>query len=201
MSTKVFLEQSVNEIFKVRQLDPFMSNHSGFIAGGVFKNIFEGKRIKDVDLFFMSMNDFKTAVDHYVKSKEFEQVYDHKNAIGFLHTESKIVLDLVRSTFGTPEEIISNFDFTVTKFAYFKKDVGQSLEYTCLIHQQFFEHLMTKKLVIDAGLVFPIGTFERSYRYKGYGFGLCRGSKEKLIQALQGAQTDNLTKDLYHGFD
>ena len=33
-------------------LDKFMMGHKGYIAGGCFKNIFNGEKIKDIDIFF-----------------------------------------------------------------------------------------------------------------------------------------------------
>jgi len=44
-------------------------------------------------------------------------------------------------------------------------------------------------------------TFERSYRYSKYGYGLCRESKARLIESLQGQSTENLSMDLYFGWD
>jgi len=196
-----FIEKSNDELYKVRFLDSYMANHKGFIAGGVFKNIFDGKAFKDVDIFFESKKDFEEALKHYTNSADFVKTYENKNAVCFTKKGSNVKLDLVHGGFGTPEEIISQFDFTVAKFAYFKKESEEGVSYTCVYHKDFFEHLMTRKLVIDANIPFPVGTFERAFRYKGYGFGMCRESKAKLIQSLQGQSTDNLSKDLYFGFD
>lgn len=49
----------------------------------------------------------------------------------------------------------------------------------------FFEHLHQKHLVLDNKIPFPISTWERSYRYKGYGYNLCRESKKKLLDAIR----------------
>lgn len=43
-------------IFMLRQLDKFMSGHSGFIAGGCFKNLFNHEKIKDIDVFNLKKN-------------------------------------------------------------------------------------------------------------------------------------------------
>ena len=65
----------------------------------------------------------------------------------------------------------------------------------------FFEDLILKKLVLEPDILFPISTFERSYRYRGYGYGLCKESKANLLNALQGADTTNLSNELYFGLD
>lgn len=42
-----------------------------------------------------------------------------------------------------------------------------------------------KRLVLDNKIPFPISTWEHSYRYKGYGYNLCRESKKKLLDAIR----------------
>jgi hypothetical protein len=197
----MFIEKSNDQLFQVRRLDSYMPNHKGFIAGGVFKNLFQGQSFKDVDIFFENKDDFKDALEMFKSDENFVKLYENKSAVCFQKKGSGVNVDLVRSTFGSPSEVISKFDFTVAKFAYFKKDSDGGVSYTCVFHPEFFEHLMTKKLVIDNDIPFPVGTFERSYRYKGYGFGMCRESKAKLIESLQGQSTDTISRDLYFGFD
>jgi hypothetical protein len=68
----------VNDVFnymKIKQLDAFMCNHKGFIAGGCFKNLFNGERMKDVDVFFETEADFKEADDYYSSNDEFRLYY------------------------------------------------------------------------------------------------------------------------------
>lgn len=65
----------------------------------------------------------------------------------------------------------------------------------------FFEHLHMKKLVLNENILFPVSTFERSYRYRGYGYGLCRESKGHLLNALKTADISNLSNELYFGLD
>ena len=182
---ETFIEKSNDELFKVKYLDSYMANHKGFIAGGVFKNIFDGKAFKDIDIFFENKKDFEEGLAHFTKSNDFVKIYENKNAVCFSKKDSGVKVDLVRGEFGAPEKTISKFDFTVAKFAYFKKESEDSVSYTCVFHKDFFEHLMTRKLVIDNNIPFPVGTFERAFRYKGYGFGMCRESKAKLIESLQ----------------
>jgi hypothetical protein len=70
-----------------------------------------------------------------------------------------------------------------------------------MYHPSFFEDLTNKKLVIDETSSFPINTFERTYKYRKYGFGMCRETKQKLIEMLQGVNVNDLGRDLYFGFD
>lgn len=72
-------------------------------------------------------------------------------------------------------------------------------EYKLLYHEKFFEHLHMKRLVIDENIPFPVSTWERSYRYKGYGYNMCRETKKKLLQAIKGVNVEeepyNMIKD------
>jgi hypothetical protein len=95
----------------------------------------------------------------------------------------------------------SNFDFTITKFSLYSFEENQETMFNVVFVDTFFEDLSTNKLVIDDKLLFPVSTFERSYRYRDYGFGLCKESKSKLLEALKTANTDDLSNDLYFGID
>jgi hypothetical protein len=54
-----------------------------------------------------------------------------------------------------------------------------------------------KVLVIDENIPFPVSTWERSYRYKGYGYNMCRETKKKLLQALKGVNVEEEDVSLY----
>lgn len=111
-----------------------------------------------------------------------------------------------------PEEILRSFDFTVAKMAYYKEPKYEEkeddyfpfssasivgYEYKLLYHEKFFEHLHMKRLVIDENIPFPVSTWECSYRYKGYGYNMCRETKKKLLQALKGVNVEEEDVSLY----
>ena len=115
-------------------------------------------------------------------------------------------LEFIESEFGKPEEILRSFDFTVAKMAYYKEPKYEekeddyfpfssasivAYEYKLLYHEKFFEHLHMKRLVIDENIPFPISTWERTYRYKGYGYDMCRETKKKLLEAIQKTDLDS----------
>lgn len=197
-------------IFALRQLDKFMVNHRGFIAGGCFKNLFNGERIKDVDVFFADRTDFVCAVETFDRCEEFEQLYISGNVNAYKHKKSGVTIELVQSIFGTPEEIISQFDFTVTKFAYFKEEIGNpfedeetSVEYKAIYHPLFFEHLHLKRLIIDDNIPKPMSTFNRVLRYRKYGYTPCVETKQKLINALRNLPESEILvpTNFYEGID
>jgi len=207
-----FIDREASELYKVRFLDLYMIGHKGFIAGGCFKNVFQGVRIKDVDIFFNSESDFSEASIYFKGNEDYIFSYENKNTIAFKNKKTNIRIELVRSQFGTPSEILEKFDFSITKFCYYKNITiadsdlpfnppSENIEYKCLHHEYFFEHLVIKKLVLEKDILFPVSTFERSYRYNKYGYGLCKESKGNLIEALKTANTDDLSNELYFGLD
>lgn len=205
------------DIFNFRQLfflDEFLQGHKGFIAGGCFKNIFNGERINDIDIFFRDKSDFESAKRYFEKQikeqpNNWRKSYQNKKVWSVFSIKDKIRIELIKSVFGSPEKIISDFDFTITKFAYYseteKIDEDNYLSQFEVIYQEdYFEHLQTKRLVIDDNLPFPISSFNRSYKYQKYGYGLCRESKIKLITAIYDLPEINdaeLGLSLYDGKD
>lgn len=206
-----FIKNIPENFPNIRFLDKYMAGHKGFIAGGCFKNIMSGERAKDIDLFFYNKEDFDEAVNYFnglVEEGTWTFKYKNKKAHAFQEKGSSMWVELIESIFGTPRDILNNFDFTITKFAYIREVVPDNVtcmpadesedfpfydsdddawhyEYMLLYHKDFFEHLHMKRLVLDNKIPFPISTWERSYRYKGYGYNLCRESKQKLLDAIR----------------
>lgn len=200
-----FIIDTPDNFWQIRWLDKYMEGHKGFIAGGCFKNILSGERVKDIDIFFESEDDFQEAVDLFNDEKHQKEgwkfKYRNEKVCAFQKEGEKAWIELIESEFGKPEEILRSFDFTVAKMAYYKEPKYEekeddyfpfssasivAYEYKLLYHEKFFEHLHMKRLVIDENIPFPVSTWERSYRYKGYGYNMCRETKKKLLQAIKG---------------
>lgn len=221
-------------------LDQFMVGHKGFICGGCFKNIFSKEKVKDLDIFFESKADFDEAVQYFdrmtpgyngddKRDEEYTFFYENDNVKAYKHKRTGITIELCCKIFGTAEEILKRFDFTVTKFSYYKEEVPDDLEfepfdfdgmeelaeshetkkpethieYKVLMDEKFFEHLHMKRLVIDDEIPFPMSTFERMFRYARYGYFPCRETKMKIVHALMelSEQQVELSESLYDGMD
>lgn len=215
-----------------------MTEHKGFICGGCFKNIFNHEKVKDLDIFFKSRADFEEAVQYFDsrsrgydgtdKGTEIYQFYyENDNVKAYKHIEKGITIELCCKIFGTAEEILNNFDFTVTKFAYYKEEVEDEtgatiehlpfdvesvneekkinthIEYKILHDDKFFEHLHLKRLVTDNEIPYLMSTFERMLRYAKYGYFTCKETKMKIIKALRelSEQQVELSESLYDGMD
>ena len=194
-----YVIRSMDNFGKVRWLDEYMAGHRGFICGGCFKNILNGDVVKDIDIFFESPNDFQYAVDYYNDQSDWKFKYRNDKACAFQREGEKTWIELIESEFGTPEEILRSFDFTVTKMAYLKqKSDDDGIEYTLLHHVDFFEHLHQKRLVCDENIPFPVSTWERTYRYGKYGYNMCRETKKKLIESLKSIDLDSEPISMYN---
>lgn len=193
-------------------LKEFLIGHPGIIAGGCFRSIFAGSQPKDIDMFFESKADFRDAVQYFKQNTDdYSPAYSNKNVESFVHLKSKIRVECVKTLFGTPQEILNQFDFTIAKMAFSIEcdppdDEDGDWIYTDSItyHPQFFEHLVMKRLVVDNALPFPISTFNRCFKYAKYGFFPCRETKLKILRAineLPSVDEEMLAKSMYEGHD
>lgn len=134
-----------------------------------------------------------------------------------------MVLELCQKIFGKPKEIIENFDFTITKFAYYKEEVEDEsgaivsepepfelpdmllthIEYKILCDDKFFEHLHLHRLVTDDKILYPMSTFERMIRYIKYGYMPCKETKLKIAGSIQKLTVEEIEvgQSLYDGMD
>jgi len=215
----MYIKSPINSFFNLYHLKKYIKDIDGFISGGCFKNVFKHQKIRDIDIFFRNQDDFDKAVKFY--SSNYKKMFENDNCIAFSDHKNGMQIELVRSIFGTPEEITDNFDFTIVKASLVKTEVNKLLEesitqadnllgdepevefnYEFIYHDKFFEHLLCNKLVIDDKMPKSVATFNRVLKYTGYGFGLCRESKIKLVEAIKAEGNSNdINGELYFGFD
>jgi hypothetical protein len=239
----MLVKESRDNYWMLNWLDEFMIGHKGFICGGCFKNIFNGEKVKDLDIFFQSKSDFEDAVKYYDSKTvgywmddennkvgedeaEYRFLYENKNVKAYVHKKSGVRIELCSKIFGTAEDILNQFDFTITKFAYYKEEIEDEtgtevqisfddefdkinnaisthIEYKILVHDKFFEHLHMKRLVTDDKIPFPMSTFERAFRYAKYGYFPCKETKMKIARAIKELSDEQLelSESLYDGMD
>ena len=227
----MLIKESKDNYWMLNWLDQFMVGHKGFICGGCFKNIFNGEKVKDLDIFFKSQEDFYDAVDYYDSltagswidgdpdnkvdedDAEYNFLYENANVKAYIHKKTGVRIELCSKIFGTAEDILNQFDFTITKFSYYKVEVadqdpfgdvtGTHIEYKVLVHDKFFEHLHMKRLVTDDKIPFPMSTLERAFRYAKYGYFPCKETKMKMARAIKELSDEQLevSESLYNGMD
>lgn len=218
------IQLELGNFYMLDWLDQYLMGHKGFICGGCFKNIFNKEKVKDLDIFFESEKDWAEAViyfDSQTKGYGFEGdcvtdetakyafLYENKKVKAYKNLKTNVRVELCRAVFGKPEQVISEFDFTITKFAYYKEQVTDedtkeiSIKSCAVCNEKFFEHLHLKRLVIDDKIPFPMSTFERVLRYAKYGFFPCKETKLKLARTIHDLSTERIevSESLYDGMD
>ena len=199
MSSKFKMQPSFNYV-ELKVLQKYIKNTRGFVAGGCFKDLFSGKITRDIDIFFENEKDYNEALTLYSTKKNIKWIYENDNCTGYRDVKNNIGVELIKSIFGTPEVVISQFDFTIVKAAYVNS--LEDDETSFIYHHDFFEHLTLKRLVIDEEMPRAVATLNRTWKYAKYGFGLCRESKLKLTNAIiEKGVVDDINGDLYFGFD
>lgn len=217
----MLIERDTQNFQNLEWLGKYLIGHKGFIAGGCFKNIFNKEKIKDLDIFFRNEIDYNEAINWFENEKDsdgckkYTLYYENPKVKAYKEYNTDLILELIRFEYGTPEEILNRFDFTIVKFAYFKKitlidnisnsfeeNLEEKIEDKIIMDDMFFEHLFEKRLVIDNEITFPVGTFERMFKYAKYGYFPCRESKLKIINAIKNDTKDpQISNSLYEGFD
>lgn len=233
----MLIKENRDNFWTLNWLDEFMVGHKGFICGGCFKNIFNKEKVKDLDIFFRSEDDWNEAVDYFdsmtpgyegdeKRDEQYRFYYENKNVKAYKHIKTGIVLELCRKIFGTAEDILNQFDFTIVKFAYYKEEVedetgaaveydpfriepvkgeGQKthIKYRVMYDDKFFEHLHMKRLVVDNEIPFPMSTFDRMFKYAKYGYFPCKETKMKVIDSIRKLPDKQveISESLYDGMD
>ena len=104
----VFIRKAAFNYVELKGLQRYVKGTKGFIAGGCFKDLFQGKKTRDVDVFFENEEDYNSAVEIYKTKSNFKKIYSNDNCIGYRDIRKNIGVELIKSIFGTRRSISSN---------------------------------------------------------------------------------------------
>lgn len=175
---------------KLSLIKPLVFEGHSFVAGGVFKTIFaDGEDFgpKDIDVFFHSSKDHTEMLNKFTKLSNLENppyVYSHANAntISYQNVETKVNVDLIMREYGTPEHIMSGFDFTCVKCA----AVVENGEYRLVYHPRFLQDSEKKVLNYDSRREFDADSvFNRMVKYIQYGYTPSPEFKQNLFRKIK----------------
>lgn len=175
---------------ELSQLNYLLEGHNGFIAGGCFKDIFQNKKPRDIDMFFENVQDFNTA-DKEFKNKGFEEVCNTNNAKTLINNETTV--QLICKFYGTPEQILNKFDFAVCKYSYQKENEN----YISTFCDTYYEDLEKRKLTVDLNLDFPFSTLKRAFKYCKYGFYPTLKTVEEIAIKINESDKKILMEEFY----
>jgi len=138
------------EIEQIEYLEILMKDFGAILAGGTAYEFFKGTKIKkhlnshpsvDIDLYFRKEEDYKEAIefiktiilsDNTEERSGFWQSSIEKSVTGLCHNfnNNGLKYQLVGCIFGTPEEIVTSFDFKNLEVGYYYDEEKQ--DYQCI---------------------------------------------------------------------
>jgi hypothetical protein len=155
-----YIPDAIKEVF----LNSNLEDIKYFIAGGACTSVFSNNKINDIDIFFYTEKDCLDAIEAFGMNSEIKSNFMTNNAISYSYDGKKF--QLIKCLYGTPEEIIQKFDYTVVMCAY----DPMTKEFT--LADNFIYDLAEKKLVFNPKVEYPISSLFRSKKYvmRGYDF-------------------------------
>lgn len=175
----------------------------GIIAGGVFRELFDftddgeikvkamgdlqNEQSKDVDIFFRNEEDFNNSKNIVSSSQTNLPAYHGVRSTGIriplpgkTLSSRLIQLDLVHKYFGSPEQILDGFDFTVSQCAVYREDDEFYLMYV----KDFKNHLQNSILEYADKPEKSGNIIERMMRYTSYGFTPSKDTVKKCLTSF-----------------
>jgi hypothetical protein len=171
----------------IEPLKQLVSESGGFVAGGTFKSLFMGTEPKDYDVFFEDQSSFIKAKDFYRSTLRFTEVRGSQNVLKFKDIDMETPIELINSNsvlggFKSLRDTLSTFDFSIAKFALYAKENDLFVTF----HKDYFEHLFTKQLVVEAGVPLnsPFKAFSRAIKYSTYGFTISPVNQARILENI-----------------
>lgn len=127
----MYKNKGLSHFKELRKLMEYVKGIRGHIAGGCFKDIFEGKQPKDIDIFFNTKTDLDKGIEYYdnlteTKSNRWVKLYSTDNSVGYKDKKEDLLIDLIKKVYEDDDKdgmvrTIDRFDFTVTKAVMYKE--------------------------------------------------------------------------------
>jgi hypothetical protein len=164
------IEKRINKHIEPKILEQIKLNNA-FIAGGALTCIFQDKEPNDIDIFFKSDN-----IDYFNVFKMWLNSYgiilsDTDNAITGQYYKNSIQLIKPGCMYGTPEDVISRFDFTICMAAYDPEFVEAGTHLLAL-DDRFLPDLSSKKLIYNPNSIRPLSTLNRLQKFIDRGYSI-----------------------------
>jgi len=144
--------------------------HGAFLAGGAIRSVFASESISDYDLFFPSKEAFDKCIEEFGNNVTGDGKFIFnftQTASAYSHfTSDKKHFQLICAVFGTPEQIIDNFDFTIC--------MGVWLPNTnnFILNDLFLKHIAQRRLHFNVNAQYPICSLWRVLKYTKRGYKL-----------------------------
>jgi len=137
-----FLRKNRKDIVLPSKIWKILKENNAILAGGFLTDIYiESISHSDVDFFFRNANDFTEANNLLTGLSLTLSPYQTDNAITYFVNYG--LMQLIRANFGTPQEIINEFDLSVSKVALDLKDEKM------YFGENFLKHISENKVRIE----------------------------------------------------
>ena len=144
------------------------TEHGAFLAGGAVRSVFASEKISDFDIFFPSEKAFSDCIAEIAgeldSNDDLKYNFTKTDSAWSHFSDKKQHFQLICAVFGTPEEILSKFDFTVCMGVWIPSTSNFILD------DLFLKHIAQKRLCYNIGSDYPICSLWRVIKYtkKGY---------------------------------
>lgn len=175
----------------IAEINTIVLKNGSFIAGGCVRSILNNEPISDVDVFSNSEESYLNTIEQ-LKLIGYKELFSNPMLVRLKSTR---IIDMVKPrtgdylrTVGTPEEVISFFDFTVARAAIISDSEA-------LVDENFAAHSRSKKLQIEH-IVCPVTQVRRISKYLAKGYKI---TFKETIKIFLEFQTRNNDLDLLNG--
>lgn len=180
----------INDRKIIDMLSPFLINDKLCVAGGFFKDYYTNKKCNDIDIYCL---DSGTA-------KEVKTIFNYAFKLDFnsenvtRYHSGKLQIDLVTKIYGDAKQIISQFDFTICKFAVYKK----GYDFYAVYCNNFFVDLHDKIISTEkCEMPCPMSTLKRLIRYVGYGYSPSDETLLDIATEINQLDEEQINEDFY----
>jgi hypothetical protein len=175
-------------------LQQYINWNNGIICGGCFKNILTNTPYKDIDIFFRNETDYTFAIEQACKSSDYVYLYELQKGKAYLHIPTMMRVEFCANYFGSPQELIDSFDFTVCKYAYYEDKDGN---YKSKVHPAFKDHVFYKVVEIDNSIPNPSNALLRMIKYAQYGYHPTKNAIVKTLKELNKLDPEKINYNLH----
>jgi len=163
---------------------------NGILAGGAITSLFSGRKVSDWDLYFRTISDYQKAESFFNINGKRTFVTDRSATYSLPKKKTPYqLIAYIEKLGGEPREIFKKYDFTVCMCAFdFKVD-------EFVFDPRFWKHLAQRRLVFNAGTLYPIVSMLRVQKYCRRGFVISGVETMKMALTVQKLRIDNF-KDL-----
>lgn len=156
--------------------------HSAMVCGGFVRSFYAGMIPNDMDLYFQRPDQADHAIQILTKAYG-EPTFVTPRAVSFI-TGKRHLVQVIKFTFGPPEQILEAFDFTVCQAAYCPNPPDPNADGPMVyLSPRFFEDLAARVLIFT-GSAMPLSSLKRAFKFTRQGFGICDENIIALVEAI-----------------